>query len=160
MSQFKSNSGVLVPSDRDDEAGLAAIREVLAGVNGRASKHTFSARAIVRIAQEAEESLDDAGATERERVGTTVEATSGGPLASSYNGTFVCTVVTIRRREDGWYLTFADADQRHAGKGAGERVSIEIRKAVSDAIQKRAISAFRVREPRQTAAIAADYAAA
>ena len=121
--------------------------------HSRASRHTYNATQIVSCIEEVEEKLDAAGFTERERIGTIVNVVSGGPRAASYNGNFVATFAKLVRRADGWHLIEADTDQRHAGKGAGERIGILITQSTAEAVQKRVLAGFIVREPKRPAIV-------
>ncbi|UIJ73473.1 hypothetical protein [Aurantimonas sp. HBX-1] len=154
MAAYVSRTGVLIPEGTEDAPGLAPVTEVLAGVNGRAAKHTFDAKEIVRVARRAEYVLEERNFLERERVGAEIEARSGGPTASSYNGSFVCTLVTLVRRADGWHLTSAKTLSRYAGKGAGTVSRISVSHSAAAAVQNRALAGIKVREPKRRLSVA------
>lgn len=152
MIEYADRKGVPIASKTQNAPAFAKFTAIIEKVNGRATTHTYSAPQIVKRATDAEAELDAAGFTQRERVGTVVEVHSGGPRAASYNGRFVATCATLVRRADGWYLTAVRTEKRHAGNGASARMSISIPQSTAEAVQRRVLAAFSVRERSRNSA--------
>jgi hypothetical protein len=84
----------------------AAIRAMLAEANGRADTHTYQFYSeIEALAQKAEARLDDLGIPKAQRKEAIYRSTSGKRVACGYDQVRNATVVELRRRAGGWYLT-------------------------------------------------------
>ena len=84
----------------------AAIEAALAEENGSATEHTFSTfSAISFIAEKSEARAYALLQSKNHLTGTIVTCHSGKSIANSYHGKRVATLVTIRRKAGGWYLT-------------------------------------------------------
>ena len=84
----------------------AAIEAALAEKNGSATEHTFSTfSAIKDIAERSEAKAYALLQSKNDLIGTIVTCQSGRSVANSYRGKRVATLVTIRRKAGGWYLT-------------------------------------------------------
>lgn len=103
-----------------DNTGVAKntdlIAAYLAGVNGKATAHTFTSWAeIATVAEDAEKRLERLGIPKNERAGARFDAQSGEKLPNAYKYTARGTVVTLTRRSGGWYLTHARSYDLYTG---------------------------------------------
>jgi len=90
----------------DNPTDQAQIEDVLRGVNGAATSHTYSsASEILAIAQEAEEKLNRLGLPKKYRAGAVAEKTSGYKMPKAYRYRRIATYVKLVRGSRDWYLT-------------------------------------------------------
>ena len=86
------------------------IEAALAGVNGRATTHTYTSYCeIEAVASEAEAKLESLGLPKSERAGAVVYAESGSTVANSYDYSRKGTRVRLERNTAGWVLTEINA---------------------------------------------------
>lgn len=94
------------------EANAAAIKAVLADVNGRATAHCYTSFSEIRDeAGRAERKLSDLLEAKGKRIGARYVSQSGGKVASSYRQSRIVTRITLRRGAKGWYLEAASQGQ-------------------------------------------------
>ncbi len=91
-------------SDTSEE-NLAAVRDYLFSINGRATSHTKTdLSAIVEVAEIAEAELDRAEVAKAARVGCLAVQCDGGAGRKSYQYAQTVTLLRLRRFAEGWRL--------------------------------------------------------
>lgn len=123
---------------RITEQNRAAIFHILAGVNGRATAHTFTTyQQIEQIAAAAEKQLIGLVGSQKAAVGALFKASSGEKMPNAYKYPRSGTAVTLERRATGWFLIDASEVTLYASGGSAGRLTLT---AAQDA---RAVELFR-----------------
>lgn len=94
---------------------LEASAATLAAVNGKADAHTYSQQDLERVAERAEEQLEQLGIPKGERPGAYMLCVSGGAVPSAYKYPRKLTSARLTRTSSGWWLTDCRAVDGHKG---------------------------------------------
>ena len=128
----------MIKATRITEQNRAAIFHILAGVNGKATAHTFTTyQQIEQIAAAAEKQLIGLVGSQKSAVGARYKATSGEKVANAYKYTRAGTAIILERRSTGWFLVDAVFVTLYANTGGDRRLTLT---AAQDA---RAVELFR-----------------
>lgn len=112
-------------------------QQMLDEVNGRAKSFTLDISDLSKIAQRAENQLDESGLPKSKRVGAIVFYAPAGPSAKRYKYNAISTTVTLRRVKNGWRLI--DASRCSARPQEPEHFRVRISPEQSEIITAHAM---------------------